>query len=87
MKSNVAAGRLRQIASDADARRHHFRERNAVRGRLGSERLQEAAERLDRDVELLESLAAALTRSKPTTTVRELLAEVEGAAPTRPVEV
>lgn len=87
MKANVAARRLRQIAGGAETRRQHFRDARGVRGELEEKRVVEAVESLDRDVEFLETLAAALLRSRPSTTVRELLAEVEGAAPTTVIEV
>ena len=87
MNRQVLVHRLRQVRGEAAARQHHFRERHAVRGELGAKRLEEAADRLDRDIELLESLAGALDRAKAGTTVEELLEDVRGDAGTTAFEV
>ena len=83
----VALARFLVEALDDLHRPEHFRDARGVRGELEEKRVVEAVESLDRDVEFLETLAAALLRSRPSTTVRELLAEVEGAAPTTVIEV
>jgi hypothetical protein len=87
VKRDVVVRRLRGLRGATEARASHFRQGNAVRGQLGSPRVEEAAEALDRDAEFLETFAAALDRAKDSTSVGEVLREVEGAVPTTVVEV